>query len=1115
MTIATDETLASDLSPSTSPTQASDLTRPPSDRAVAVEPLPSPLPTDPAHLPLVPASAYTLLDEVGRGGLGRIVRARDTRTGRIVAIKEMRVDSVDPATRFVREALVTANLQHPAIVPVYEVGRWSPGRPFYAMKLVTGRPLSQVIAAATTLDARLALLPHLIAVAHAMAHAHGERVIHRDLKPANVMIGAHGETVVIDWGLARRLDQGDADSLPPLGDSAPGETVVGSILGTPQYMAPEQAHGERVDERADVYAIGAMLYHLLAGRPPFDGLASASVVIEAVRSRPPAPVAGLAPGAPRDLIAIVTRAMARDTGARYATAAALADDLRRFATGQLVSAHRYSRGERLRRFARRYRAVLASAAIAVVALAATGAVSVQRVVREREAARAAERGQRAARTEAEAQRSEAQLQLASSLIERARNELDRRQPGRAAPLLASAAELDPQRDDLAYLQARAAAALPEVHALSLGEVTAVANLPGGDVVLARVRGLERRALRDGTIRWQRPLRPVSELLLRGDTAIAVTDRGAVEIALDDGRELARFGELDAGGDLLSGELSPDRRWLAIKGPSGEVEVWDVPARRLAGRMHTGLPRGYASPSPDGRHVVVTAGGHDSSGAYLYDVRSGRRLHALCPPDQGCGREPFSAEAIVLLRDRHSGGGEASVFDWNGRHRFTIETSHSLFDARISARERLVVVLAADGTLQAHELDSGRRRWTTSGLIQGYGMVLDDDDGRLWAFGRGGEVVLVDLATGGELGWWWTPQTPIGVFPSLEGDTVTIVDERLHAYWWVPGDAGVRLFAPTPGRVWRTAWLDDARLVTGSDDGTVAVHDAATGAVRTRLGAHGARISDLAALPGGLVVSAGRDDRVIMWDAVAGRALWTLEHAGVRAAPSPDGRRLVIVNAAGDVALHPLDAPDRRRVLGTLPRDIMFTRWSPDGRWIAAIDDGGTTIVWRAEDGAEVRRLTGLPRPRTGGMDIGFSPDSRWLFAARAGPRVLIDLHGGPDVALEGGGEHMTWGVAFSPDSGRVASNDDAGDVTVWSVATGARVLRITAPAVSPMLRFSPDGKTLIGGGLDHVARAWDLERGVLLATYDAIDEIFMLDWNPAGTHLALTTLRAAATWRPR
>ena len=325
----------------------------------------------------VPRNRFELQGELARGGLGRVMRARDPRTGRVVALKEVLRPSPDLIARFAREAMVTANLQHPAIVPVYEVGRWPSGEPFYAMKLVSGGPLAASIDAAPSLADRTALLPHVIAVADALAYAHGEGIIHRDLKPANVMVGAHGETVVIDWGLARRVDQlGDIDTLPPIASAAPGETVVGAVLGTPVYMAPEQARGERVDARADVYAIGAMLYHLLAGRPPYGHLGTAAEVLAAVKAGPAPPLTAIAPAAPRELAAIVLRAMAHDAGARYPTAAALADDLRCFATGQLVSAHHYGRGERLRRFARRNRGALAIAAVAVaVAVAAVVATS--------------------------------------------------------------------------------------------------------------------------------------------------------------------------------------------------------------------------------------------------------------------------------------------------------------------------------------------------------------------------------------------------------------------------------------------------------------------------------------------------------------------------------------------------------------------------------------------------------------------------------------------------------------------------------------------------------------------------------------------------------------------
>jgi len=233
---------------------------------------------DEPELPIVDPVHYAVAGEHARGGLGRILRARDRRLGRPVALKELLVDDHGAATRFVREAMLTARLQHPSIVPVHEAGRWPDGKPFYAMKLVAGRSLADVIRAARTFDERLALLPIAIAVCEAVAYAHSQRIIHRDLKPANVLVGEYGETVVVDWGLAKDLSHAsqspdlpsDASSLEDSADVGPdGATVAGAVIGTPAYMAPEQAAGQPADERSDVYALGALLYAMLAGAPPF------------------------------------------------------------------------------------------------------------------------------------------------------------------------------------------------------------------------------------------------------------------------------------------------------------------------------------------------------------------------------------------------------------------------------------------------------------------------------------------------------------------------------------------------------------------------------------------------------------------------------------------------------------------------------------------------------------------------------------------------------------------------------------------------------------------------------------------------------------------------------
>jgi tetratricopeptide (TPR) repeat protein len=337
------------------------------------------------RLAVVSRDRYAVEGEHARGGMGRILRARDRRLGRVVALKELRPDAAEGGPRFVREALVTARLQHPSIVPIYEAGLWPEGSPFYAMKLVEGRSLEALLRECPSLGARLALLPHLIAVAEAIAYAHREGVVHRDLKPANVLVGPFGETVVVDWGLAKDLrgpgSEEKADGRATAG--SPGSTVVGSVMGTPRYMAPEQARGEPVDERADVWALGAILYYLLAGNPPWSGKSAAEAIAAAV-AEPPPPVEAKEPDAPRDLLAIVRKAMAPVPADRYPSAQELAIDLRRFQTGQLVSVQHYSTLELLRRWVSRHRAVVAVASVLTLALAVSivaGFVSTKRQAR--------------------------------------------------------------------------------------------------------------------------------------------------------------------------------------------------------------------------------------------------------------------------------------------------------------------------------------------------------------------------------------------------------------------------------------------------------------------------------------------------------------------------------------------------------------------------------------------------------------------------------------------------------------------------------------------------------------------------------------------------------------
>jgi tetratricopeptide (TPR) repeat protein len=337
---------------------------------------------------------YTLRRELARGGMGRIWIADDARLSRTVAIKELLEPTGNLRPRFDRELALTSRLEHPAIVSIHDGGVWPDGKPFYVMKLVSGKSLDRVIARATTLPDRIALVPHALAVVDAIAYAHAQGIVHRDLKPANVLVGDFGETVVIDWGLAKDLRASTPELIdgPYRGGTKlaqmVGQTVGGEILGTPAYMPPEQALGDAVDERADVYALGALLYHVLSGTPPHGG-SSVDELLANVISEPPPPLATRAPGVPADLVAIVEKAMGRRPQDRYPSAAELAVDLKRFASGQLVAAHRYTGGQLLSRWLRKHRTAVIVGSVALVALATLAVVSFTRIVREQREAQAA------------------------------------------------------------------------------------------------------------------------------------------------------------------------------------------------------------------------------------------------------------------------------------------------------------------------------------------------------------------------------------------------------------------------------------------------------------------------------------------------------------------------------------------------------------------------------------------------------------------------------------------------------------------------------------------------------------------------------------------------------
>ena len=381
------------------------------DATMAVSEMPSgssSFGADPAGATAKAASRlrYRIVREHAKGGLGEVFVAVDEELNREVALKEIQgryADNVESRSRFLIEAEVTGGLEHPGIVPVYGLGQYPDGRPYYAMRFIRGQSLKEAIARFHDADASghrdpgeraielRRLLGHFLDICHAMAYAHARGVIHRDIKPANIMLGAFGETLVVDWGLAKTLggpsdepEPGDVPPLRPLSGSVRSETLYGSSIGTPQFMSPEQAAGrlDAMGPPSDLYSLGATLFALLTGAPPF-GERNLQKLLDQVKRGEFPPPRQVNPRVPPALEAITLKAMALVPADRYASTRDLADDVVRWLADEPVSVYREPWTERAARWAKRHKTPVAAAAALLVATSIALLVGTILVQRER------------------------------------------------------------------------------------------------------------------------------------------------------------------------------------------------------------------------------------------------------------------------------------------------------------------------------------------------------------------------------------------------------------------------------------------------------------------------------------------------------------------------------------------------------------------------------------------------------------------------------------------------------------------------------------------------------------------------------------------------------------
>ncbi len=360
-----------------------------------------------------------------KGGIGQVSVALDNELSREVALKELQTrfaDDQDARARFVLEAEVTGGLEHPGVVPVYGLGHYADGRPFYAMRFVRGdsmedatRRFHQQFAKEPTddgFDLELRkLLQRFIDVCNAMEYAHSRGVLHRDLKPGNIMLGNYGETLVVDWGLAKvgaetskHATPIDESALYPASASDSAPTQLGSTVGTPHYMSPEQATGriDELDSTSDVYSLGATLYHMLTGQPPYNG-SDIGVVLAAVQTGIFPPPRTINPRITKPLEAICLKAMAHQPADRYQSAQALAEDIQRCLADESIQAMPDSGLQKIQRWTRRHRGVTLATGVGLLLVATVSAISFVAVSNERDEAQ--RQRDRAITSEAEAKQS--------------------------------------------------------------------------------------------------------------------------------------------------------------------------------------------------------------------------------------------------------------------------------------------------------------------------------------------------------------------------------------------------------------------------------------------------------------------------------------------------------------------------------------------------------------------------------------------------------------------------------------------------------------------------------------------------------------------------------------
>jgi WD40 repeat protein/predicted Ser/Thr protein kinase len=1049
---------------------------------------------------------YVLEKEIAHGGMGVVYRARQVTLDRIVAVKLLllgRYSSAESIERFRREAQSIGALRHPGIVAVHEVGEYE-GQHYIAMEYVDGPTLSDLLREGPLTAERAAEIVR--DVAQAVHYAHERGVLHRDLKPSNVLLDTSGLARITDFGLAKKLD-GSTDL-----------TVTGQMLGTPNYLAPEQAAGrqDEVGPASDVYAMGALLYELVTGRPPFMANSMQETLLR-IRDAEPVSPRTLNPTVDREIETICLTCLEKDPRRRYLSADALAEELERWLRSEPIQARPCSAAMRLGKWTRRQpglAALILISSLAVLAFLLGQTIMTLRLNRANtrlEASLYELRWRTADEAARSGERDEAIAWLCYFLRQ---NPGDSAAAARLLSLLSSydfplllfppliheapvvAVDFSRAGDRLATASGKTASLWNaqsgqlEVAFTHQAQLTHAAFAGDHDLRLLTVSVESKARLWDLSNRQivkEISLGPVDERLV-GRLALRTPDRRLIAmnaqsnvVAVLDARTGAWVvPPLNLPSEIFTLALSGDGRFLAT-GSRSQVQLWDVASQQplFSPAELTGPPRDLRF-SEDGRWLACSSAGKIWVMSTVTGMRE-RELNVSAPIvtipfvsdiDRLIARATGAALTVFNFRTGQDCGSPFGhpEFDWL-RHE---SLSALLFSGRISDRKSLL------------DPSSGRSRmepfvhegWIIASKLHSDGKVAatasQDRTARIWSveMARPEPITLQVGAAVYEAQW-----SPLGdtVLSASVGDTGGAM--RL---WNARTGVAVTPSLQVSQVVYMASWsTDGSRFATASQDFTARIWNGETGDAISPPLRHDNVVTYCSfSKDGNLLATAADDDTVRLWDGHTGGPIGAPlahSHNPLKTDFSNDGRRLVTACQDGTVRLW--SVPDGRLILGPLHHDgICWTAFfSPDDRLLVSASADGTARLWDAATGQPA-----LPPLRHEGSVLwaSFSPDGRAVITStESGIARVWDAATGQPLSEPMRHPNRVWIVKWSPDGRFLATTCIDGSARIWEAFTGHLVAEPFTHQQGKEVRraeFSPDGRRLLTASYDGTVKVWDL-----------------------------------------